>query len=111
MNKIIYKYNDVYNEPHQSLKLKYGDTTLFFSSDTNLKRFKRRLEETKSRFDYWKNVFNINQIDMTILELIYTYENVEKRGFLIKTEIKGKEVEFKCQEEMKNNLYLTLFKE
>lgn len=111
MAKIIYKYNDVYETPHPSLKLKYGNTTLFFSSDTNLKRFKRRLEETKSRFEYWQGVFNIKQINMSILELIYTYEMVEKRGFLISTEIKGKEVEFTCQEEMKNNLHLTFFKE
>lgn len=111
MAKTIYKYNDVYEEPHPSLKLSYNEINLFFSSSTNLKRFKRRLEETKSRFMYWKGVFNIEEIDLNILELLYTYENVEKRGYLITTIIGGKEVEFTCQKEIKNNLNLMFSKE
>lgn len=111
MSKTVYKYNDVYDKPHPSLKLNYGETTIFFSSSTNLKRFKRRLKETKSRFKYWKDVFNIVEIDLNIFELLYTYENVEKRGYLITTIIDGKEVEFTCQKEIKNNLNLVFSKE
>ena len=110
MTKIIYRYNDVYQEPNKELVYCHENFRLYFSSTTNLKRFKKRFEETKERFKYWINVFNLEYIDFDIAELLYTYELVEKRGFLVDVILESGKVEYSCQEEMKKHINLIYFK-
>lgn len=101
MNKIIYKYNEVYQSPYDcDIQYTHKDITVYFSSTNNLKRFKIKLKEIKERMKRWKNAYSLNDIDLTLVEMLKAYEDVEKKGFRITVLNNGKLVSYKCRSEM-----------
>lgn len=107
MTKIVYKYNDVYESPHVSdIVISIGDYDIYLSSTTNKKRFKKKFDDVKSKMEKWEVAYNLENTDTTLLHILRTYKEVEKRGFKIIQKVGGKEVEYSCQEEMSITLNL-----
>lgn len=107
MTKIVYKYNDVYESPHASnIFVKVGEYDVYLSSTTNKKRFIKKIEDVKTKMEKWEIAYNLENTDITLLYILRTYKDVEKRGFKIVQKVGGKEVEYSCQEEMSITLNL-----
>lgn len=107
MTKIVYKYNEVYKSPSDSdIFISVGEYDVYLSSTTNRKRFETRFELVKSRMLKWETAYNLVDTDTTLLHILRTYNEVEKRGFKIVHKVGGKEVEYLCQKEMNITLNL-----
>ena len=106
MNKIVYKYNEVYSEPHESLKIDIECLSLYFSSSTNLKRFHKKLDEVNERMQRWINAYSMQDVNLKLVQVLRAYEEVEKRGFKVEQHLGEKVVSYKCRTEMMIGLHL-----
>lgn len=106
MQKIIYKYNDVYDEPHESLRIDIECLSLYFSSTTNMKRFHKKLEDITERMKRWIIAYSLEDVNLRLVQVLKAYEEVEKRGFKIEQIIGDKVVGYKCRKEMTIGLHL-----
>lgn len=100
---IRYVYNETYKSPYETDKLirEYGKLKFYFSTSSGLERFDKHLETNINKINHWVSIYiGDNFIVKNLINYLYTYVNVEKRGFRVELEVDGKLEVFKCKEEM-----------
>lgn len=107
VNKIVYKYNEVYPSPNESdIKVSLNGLDIYFSSTTNQKRFNKKLPIVQEKMQRWIQAYGLENTNILILQILKTYEESENRGFKIIQHLGEKVVHYSCREEMKISLIL-----